>query len=136
MIADPLEIFGMLAACGAAAAALVVRDDRLRLVAMAIALVAAPALVAGDVWDQPRVADLRSDPATLTAAVVVTIAVVGIGAALFRRVPAAFPVAAFAALPLRLPVQIGGETSNLLLPLYAVIAAAFVAAAFRQPRRR
>jgi O-antigen ligase len=128
MTAEPLQIVGMLAACGGAAAALVIRDERTRLIAIAIALLAAPALVAGDVWDQSRVVDLRSDPAHVAAGLLATLAVLGVGAALFRRVPAAFPIAAFAVIPLRLPVQLGGETSNLLLPLYAVIASAFVAA--------
>jgi O-antigen ligase len=45
----------------------------------------------------------------------------------FRRFPDAFPVAALAALPLRVPLEIGGETANLLVPLYVVIAAAALA---------
>jgi hypothetical protein len=40
----------------------------------------------------------------------------------FRRYPAAFPIAAFVLLPLRVPVAIGGQTSSLLVPLYLVIA--------------
>ncbi len=48
----------MLVACGAAAACLVLTDPRARLVAMAIALVAAPVLVLGNVWDD----DFEGDP--------------------------------------------------------------------------
>jgi hypothetical protein len=45
----------------------------------------------------------------------------------FRRYPSAFPVVAIAVLPLRVPLEIGGETANLLVPLYAVIAARVIA---------
>ena len=131
MTASALELGGMLFACGGAAAALLARDPRLRYGAAAVALVAAPALVAGDVWHTERFVDLRDDPAKLIAVIVAWVAAVGGGAVAFYRVPWAFPVSAFAALPLRIPVQIGGETSHLLLPLYLVIAAGFVCFAYR-----
>ncbi|MEK6272420.1 MAG: O-antigen ligase family protein [Actinomycetota bacterium] len=131
MTASPLELGGMLLACGGAAAALLARDPRLRYGAAAVALVAAPALVAGDVWHTERFVDLRHDPAKLVAVIVAWVAVVGGAAAVFHRVPWAFPVSAFAALPLRVPVQLGGETSHLLVPLYLVIAAGFVCFAYR-----
>ena len=60
-----------------------------------------------------------------SAAQVALAAVVGAGgrrraaSALFRRYPQAFPIAAVAVLPLRVPLEIGGETANLLVPLYA-----------------
>ena len=120
--ASALEMVGMLAACGGTAVALCARDRRLRYGAAAVALIAAPALVAGDVWDSARLVDLRAHPVTLAAAVAVAgIAVVAV-AALFGRVSWAFPVTLFAVLPLRVPVHLGGETSHLLVPLYLVIA--------------
>jgi O-antigen ligase/polysaccharide polymerase Wzy-like membrane protein len=131
MTASPLELGGMLLACGGAAAALLARDPRLRYGAAAVALAAAPALVAGDVWHSERFIDLRHDPAKLAAVIVVWVAAVGGGAAAFYRVPWAFPISAFAALPLRIPVQLGGETSHLLLPLYVVIAAGIVCFGYR-----
>ncbi len=131
MTASPLELGGMLLACGGAAAALLARDPRLRYGAAAIALVTTPALVAGDVWQTERFVDLRDDPAKLIALIVVSVAAVGALAAVFYRIPWAFPVSAFAALPLRVPVQLGGETSHLLLPLYLVIAAGFACFAYR-----
>ncbi len=121
----------MLLACGGAAAALLARDPRLRYGAAAVALLTAPALVAGDVWQTERFVDLRDDPAKLVAVIVVSVAAVGAAAAVFYRLPWAFPVSAFAALPLRVPVQLGGETSHLLLPLYLVIAAGFACFAYR-----
>ena len=50
MTASPLELGGMLLACGGAALALLARDPRLRYGAAVVALLTAPALVAGDVW--------------------------------------------------------------------------------------
>jgi O-antigen ligase len=44
-----------------------------------------------------------------------------------RREPRAFPLLAVAALPFRLPIASGGRTVNLLLPLYAVVAAGALA---------
>ena len=48
-------------------------------------------------------------------------------AAEFLRRPDLFPLLAVAALPFRVPIEAGGSTSNLLVPLYLVIAAAAVA---------
>jgi O-antigen ligase len=131
MTASAPELVGMLIACGAAATALLARDPRLRYGAAAVALVAAPALVAGDVWHTERFVDLRDNPAKLVAVIVAWVAAIAGGAVAFYRLPWAFPIAAFAALPLRVPVQLGGETSHLLLPLYLVIAAGFACFAYR-----
>jgi putative inorganic carbon (hco3(-)) transporter len=130
MTASALELIGMLLACGAAAAALLVSDPRLRYVAIAVALIAAPALVAGDVWHSSRLVDLRDHPAKLAAAIVVAAAAIAVAGAVFRRWSWAFPVSVFATLPLRVPVQVGGQTSHLLVPLYLVIAGGFVCFAY------
>lgn len=123
MSASALEALGILAACGAAAAALVLGDRRARLAALVSALVLAPLLVLGSVWDEPRVVDFRTSSAQVGGALVVAGAGVAALSAAFRRARWLFAVAAFAALPLRVPVEIGGETANLLVPLYLVIAA-------------
>jgi len=120
--ASSLQLLGILVACGGAAVALLARDPRLRYGAAAVALIAAPALVAGDVWHSTRLIDLRSHPAKLAAAIAVALLAVGGAAAVFRRFAWIFPVSVFAALPLRVPVQLGGHTSHLLIPLYMVIA--------------
>lgn len=118
----------MLAAAGAAAAALLLSDHRARLAAMAIALAVAPVLVLGSVWDEPRVVDFRESPAQVGVSLVVMAAALALFTVCFRRWPGSFAVAAFATLPLRVPVEIGGETANLLVPLYLVIAAGLIAA--------
>ena len=120
----------MLIACGAAAAAIVLEDQRARSAAIAAALITAPLLVLGDVWNEPRIVDFRNSPAQVGGAIVVAAVGLGLLTMAFRRWPQAFPIAAVAALPLRVPVEIGGETANLLVPLYLIIAAGALTAAF------
>ncbi len=127
MTASLAELIGMLVACGAAAAGLALTNRRHRTMAIAIAVIAAPVLVIADVWNEPRVVDFRDEPAQLAAAIVVTgIAVAALTAAIRRR-PEVLPIAAIAVLPIRVPIEIGGETANLLVPLYFVIAAGVLA---------
>jgi O-antigen ligase len=45
---------------------------------------------------------------------------------LFQRHPWALPLLALAAVPARIPIPVGGNTNNLLVPLYAVVAGAAV----------
>ena len=71
MTASAPELIGILVACGAAAAALVLEDRRWQRAAMALALLTAPVLVVGSVWDETRVVDFRHSPAQVGAAVVV-----------------------------------------------------------------
>jgi O-antigen ligase len=62
------------------------------------------------------------------AAVVLAASIVIAGLVLvMRRDPRAFPVLAVIALPFRLPIAADGRTVNLLLPLYAVVAAGVLA---------
>lgn len=122
MSASVAEVIGALIACAGCGASLLLRDPRARYAAMGVGLVAAVALIAGDVWDQSRFEDLRSTPAALVLAAFLGATALGATAATFARAPAAFAIAAFAVLPLRVPIQVGGETNFLLLPLYGVIA--------------
>ncbi|HXG75588.1 MAG TPA: O-antigen ligase family protein [Gaiellaceae bacterium] len=61
-------------------------------------------------------------------------ALVALGAAAFVRAPEAVPLALLAAAPFRVPVQLGSEEAFLLLPVYAVLAAAVLALAVRVVR--
>jgi O-antigen ligase len=47
-------------------------------------------------------------------------------AVLFTRHPWALPLLGLAAVPARIPIPVGGDTNNLLVPLYAVVAGAAV----------
>jgi O-antigen ligase len=123
-----LELAGMLAGCGGAAVAVVARDPRLRAVAIALALAIAPVLVGASVWNEPRVVRFREDAEAVAVAAAAAVIVVAALAVIIRRWPATFPILAIAMLGLRVPVEIGGEQANLLIPLYAVIAGAAVSA--------
>jgi O-antigen ligase len=136
MNASALEWIGLLSASGAAAAALVVRDRRTRLVAMAAALLLAPVIVGGSVWDEPRVVDFRHSAAQIGLAVVLIVGGVALLTAIFRRWSSALPVIAVAVLPLRVPLEIGGETANLLVPLYLVTVAGVITSAIGTDRPR
>jgi O-antigen ligase len=61
---------------------------------------------------------------------------VGLLTALVRRRPQALAYLVFAALPFRVPLSLGGDTVNLLVPLYVVIAAGVLAHAPRWWRTR
>ena len=123
MNASAGQLVGLLFALGGAATAVSARGPRLRYGALAVALVAAFALILGEVWDSSRLATLRHHPPVAVLAALALAAVLGVLAVVFRRHPAAFPVAALVLLPLRVPVDVGGQTSSLLVPLYIVIAA-------------
>jgi O-antigen ligase len=63
----------------------------------------------------------------LAAALAGALVVIGALTVLMRRSPEAFPLLAVLALPFRLPISADGRTVNLLLPLYAVVAAGALA---------
>jgi hypothetical protein len=73
-------------------------------------------------------------PVRLAAVAVAALAVLGLAVA-FVRFPASAPVALLIAAPFRLPVKLGSQEAFLLLPLYAVLAAALGAYAYRALRR-
>jgi hypothetical protein len=107
-----------------------IADPRRRYAAMGVGLVAAVALIGGQVWDQSRFEDLRGEPAALGLAAVLTGCALWAATATFVRVPAAFVIAVFAVMSLRVPVQVGGETNFLLVPLYGVIAGGWLRGAW------
>jgi O-antigen ligase len=131
--ATGVQAAAALAAAAAAACVLALPDARHRRMAMPVALVLAALTIAAAAEDQVR-EQLSGRLALAAVAAVVGLAgLVALGLA-FRRWPAAFVVAAVVAVPARIPIGIGGETVNLLLPLYLVIAGAVVAALLGAPR--
>ena len=128
------ELSGFLAAAGvlvaalASAAAILLPPSRSRSAAMLAALVLFPVLILGDQWHTHQIVDLRDTtaagwrPCSLAGAVAV-----GALAAIFRRWPLLLPLAIVAALPFRVPLHSGGDTANLLVPLYLVIAGGVLA---------
>ncbi len=133
-LGEVAEKLGVVLAAGAAAATLVLTDPRRRAIAMASAVVVAAAVLVGHIWDSDQFRSISGEPARFTVLLVLTAVVVtGLGA-LFLRRPSLFPVVAMAALPFRIPIDAGGSTVNLLVPLYAVIAGGAAAYGWRQLR--
>jgi hypothetical protein len=69
----------------------------------------------------------------LAGAAVVGLVLAAVGGALLVRWPWLLPFAALAVLPARIPVHVGDTDANLLLPLYAVVAAAALALFWELP---
>ncbi|MBS1869639.1 MAG: O-antigen ligase family protein [Actinobacteria bacterium] len=130
-LAGPLPKAGAVVAVLLAAGALLAREPRQRALAMAGALLLAPVLLLADIWDSPQLAVVRDHPLPAAAGGVVAIGVVVALAVAMARNALVLPLLVLAALPFRVPIEVGGTTSNLLVPLYAVIAAGALAAIAR-----
>jgi O-antigen ligase len=130
-LSDLLAGAGLLIAAGAAAAAILVAPGRRRAVALVVALVLCPVLILADQWDTPQIADLRDDPAYFAGLSLLATAIAATLATIFRRWPIALPLAIVFALPFRVPLESGGDTANLLVPLYLVIAGGVLTTALR-----
>jgi O-antigen ligase len=117
-----------------AAVAVLARAPRTRALATAGVLVLTPTLLVVQVWDTPQLHPLRNHPLYTAIGGALALAAVGLVAWLFARHPRLFPVLAVVAMPFRLPIETGGQTVNLLVPLYFVIGAG--ALAWLVPRLR
>jgi putative inorganic carbon (hco3(-)) transporter len=122
---------GLVVAAAASAGAILLPASRNRALLMLAALVLFPLLIAGDQWHSPLIADLRHHLDRLALAVALGAIAVGALAYVFRRWPILLPLAIVFALPFRVPLHGGGESANLLIPLYLVIASGVVATALR-----
>ena len=130
-MSDFLAGAGLIVAAAASAAAILLPPGRLRSAAMVLAMALFPVLIAGDQWHTTQIVDLRHDEGRIVALLPLAVVVVGALAYAFRRWPILMPLAIIVALPFRVPLHAGGDTANLLVPLYLVIAAAVVATALR-----
>src|SRR5215204_5244637 len=132
---EAVRAIGIVIATALAAAAMLGRTSAGRAWAMLGALALTPVLLILSIWETPQLETVREHPLpALGGGLLVAAAVVGPLAVLFARRRASLPIAALAALPFRVPVEAGGSTANLLVPLYLVIAAA--ALAWAVPRVR
>ena len=118
---------GLIAAALLAAAAVLADRPRLRAAAMAGALVLTPILLVAEIWDTGPLRTLRDRPGLTAAAVAGALLVLAALAFAMARCPLLLPLLAFAALPFRVPIEAAGQTANLLVPLYGVIAAGTLA---------
>ncbi len=130
-MSDPLAGAGILLAAAAAAVAILLQPGRARSLAMLAAIVLFPALILGDQWHTHQIVDLRHDNGRIVALALAGFAAVAALALIFRRWPVLLPLAIVAALPFRVPLTAGGDTANLLVPLYLVISGAVIATMWR-----
>ena len=123
-----------IAAALAVAGTFLLRTPRGRAFAAVAALTLAPVLVVAELWDTSQIRNLRDNPSRAAiAAAAAAIAVVAL-AALLRRRPGLLPLLAVLALPVRIPLEAGGGSANLLVPLYWVVAAGVLAFALDRLR--
>ena len=130
-MSDVLAAVGLIVAAAASGAAILLPPGRLRAVLMVAAMALFPVLILGDQWHSAQIVDLRHDEGRIVALLALAAAVVGVLAYLFRRWPILLPLAIVLAIPFRVPLHAGGDTANLLVPLYLVIGAAVVATLLR-----
>ena len=133
-LGGPLPKLGVIAAAVLAAVVILHRDTRVQALAMLGALVLAPVLLLADIWHSPQLGIVHRHPLVAVAGALIALALVAAGAWVVSKRPALLPAAAIVALPFRIPIQAGGITSNLLVPLYFVVAAgslSFVVEALR-----
>ncbi|MFP5362499.1 MAG: O-antigen ligase family protein [Thermoleophilia bacterium] len=133
-LGDLTQTTGVIVAALLAAVVLLHRGPRARAAAMLAALVLTPVLLVANIWSTPQFEALRERPVVMFAAGACGLAAVAIGAFAIHRRPGLLALAAAAALPFRVPIESGGDTANLLVPLYLVIAAG--ALAYALPRLR
>jgi putative inorganic carbon (HCO3(-)) transporter len=118
---------GVLIAAGSSAAAILLPAGRVRALTMLAALALFPVLILGDQWHSPQIVDLREEPLGFAALGAAAVAASLVLAAIFHRWPIVLPLAIVFALPFRIPLEAGGDTANLLIPLYLVIAGGVLA---------
>jgi putative inorganic carbon (HCO3(-)) transporter len=130
-LSEVLAAAGLVVAAAASAAAILLPPGRPRAVAMVLAMALCPVLILGDQWHTAQIVDLRHDEGRIVALLAIAAAAIAALTYLFRRRPILLPLAILFAIPFRVPLEAGGDTANLLVPLYLVIAAAVVATLLR-----
>ncbi len=118
---------GILAAVLATTAAFLLPTPRGRALAALAALASVPALILSEIWSSDQLAALRDRPLLVVAALALAFAASGALAAAMLRRPEALALLAVLALPFRIPLEAGGETALLLVPLYLVVGAGVLA---------
>lgn len=126
---------GVLLAATAGAAGILLPAGRARALTLFAALILFPVLILGDQWHTAQITDLRHDGGRIVALLVAGTAIVAALAFVFRRWPILIPLAIVFALPFRVPLEAGGDTANLLVPLYLVIAGGVLATLWRDWNR-
>ena len=133
-MSGPLPKVGVLALAALVGVALVARAGRTRALAMLGGLVLSPLLLLADIWHSPQLGPVHRHPALAALGALVALGLLAALARELARRPWLVGVLVVVALPFRVPIEAGGTTSNLLVPLYLVVAAgslAFIVPALR-----
>jgi putative inorganic carbon (HCO3(-)) transporter len=123
VVSGPLPKLGVIVVALAVAVVIAARADRTRALAMLGALVLAPVLLLGDIWNSPQLDIIHRHPLVAVIGAGVALVAVGAGAVGFARQPRWIALLGLTALPFRVPISVSGTTYNLLVPLYFVVAA-------------
>jgi putative inorganic carbon (hco3(-)) transporter len=126
-ITGPFPKAGVIVVAALTAAALIAGNRRPRAAAMLGAVVLAPVLLLGDIWHSPQLHLVHRHPLVALVGGVIAVALLAVAARFLARRPSLLALLAIAALPFRVPIQAGASTSNLLVPLYLVVAAGSLA---------
>ena len=133
-LSGPLPKLGVVAVALLAAVVMLHRDARVQAVATLAALVLSPVLLLAAIWHSPQLDVVHRHPLFAVVGAIVAVGAVIAAAVVVDRRPALMAGAVLIALPFRIPIQAGGTTANLLVPLYFVVAAGSVAFVFRTLR--
>src|SRR6185503_14964532 len=119
-----------------AAAMLIDRDPRRRGVWMLLALTLTAVILIGHIADTDQFRSLTDDRPRFVGLCVAATLTVGLLALWFVRRPGVFPLLVVGVLPFRVPIEAAGTTTNLLVPLYLVIAGGCCAFTWRMIREQ
>ncbi len=136
-LTGPLPKAGVIVVAVLAALVLLTPDRRARALAMLGALTLSPVLLLAEIWRSPQLGVVHRHPLEAVVGAVVVGGVLIAAAAVIRSRPGLLAPLAVLALPFRVPIESGGTTANLLVPLYFVVAAGALAwsyGALRAPR--
>jgi putative inorganic carbon (HCO3(-)) transporter len=128
-INGPAPKLGVIAAALLVALVLLARNERIRAWAMLGTLVLAPVLLLADIWNSPQLRVVHHHPLETAIGAGVALALVGVAAWVIAQRTWVLGPLAVLALPFRIPISTSGTTHNLLVPLYAVVAAGTLAVA-------
>jgi O-antigen ligase len=134
-ITGPLPKAGVILVALCAAGALLATTPRTRAWAVAGSLVLSPVLLLADIWHSPQVSVVHRHPLYAAVGAVIAVAILAAVAIRLSKSMWILGPAAAVALPFRVPIQAGGTTSNLLVPLYVVVAAGSLAMLWDELRR-
>jgi putative inorganic carbon (HCO3(-)) transporter len=121
-LTGPLPKAGVVVVALLVAVVLLASERRTRALGMLGALILAPVLLLSAIWNSPQLGIVHRHPLyALVGAVLGVLALVALAWLAAPR-PAVLAPLAVLALPFRIPIQASGNTANLLVPLYLVVA--------------